>query len=87
MPSPVAITSPMCERLIAPGPLAISSGTMATIIATVVIKMGRSRVAAPATTASIFDRPCSRCSWLENSTIRMPFLAIRPISVIKPTCV
>ena len=31
-----------------------------------------------------FEAPVS-CRWLANWTIRMPFLAIRPTSVIKPT--
>ena len=30
--------------------------------------------------------PAFRCSWLAKSTIRMPCLEIRPISVIRPIC-
>ena len=51
MVMPAAITTPIAKRLAAPAPLAISSGTMATTMAAVVIRMGRSRIG-----GRLFDR-------------------------------
>ena len=48
-----------------------------------VIITGRKRRRAPSVAASSSGTPCSRCS-LANSTIRMPFLAARPISTTMP---
>ena len=49
-----------------------------------VIRIGRSRMRAASIAASMIDRPCSRsCS--ANSTIRIEFLAARPISITSPT--
>ena len=75
---------PMLLRAPAPGPLAKTSGMWPMTVAAVVMRIGRSRVSAASMTAWTLSRPCS-CSLLANSTIRMPFLAIRPTSVIRPT--
>ena len=80
---PPTITQPICERLSAPAPLAIASGTAPSTIAPVVIRIGRSRRAAASITASDLVRPCA-WSLFENSTRRMPCLVISPISVIRP---
>ncbi|MCY1457557.1 hypothetical protein D9M71_748620 [compost metagenome] len=84
---PVAITMPMSKRLTAPAPVAISSGITPRTIAAVVISTGRRRIAAASSTASRTDSPRSRRNWLANSTMRMPCLLIRPISVTRPTWV
>src|SRR5258705_1793438 len=86
MATPGAITSPMLKRLTAPAPLAIRRGTTPSTIAPVVIRIGRSRIPAAFSTASRFDKPCF-CRLLANSTIRIPCLLIRPISVTSPTLV
>ena len=87
MPKPVMITSPMSKRLTAPGPLAISSGTMATSIATVVMRMGRRRMVEARSTASRLLKPSRVRNWLANSTMSIPFLVTSPIRVMRPTCV
>ena len=46
------MVSPMWKRLTAPGPLASSRGTIATIIDTVVIRIGRRRIDAPSAAAA-----------------------------------
>jgi hypothetical protein len=48
-----------------------------------VMRMGRSRTRAPASAASKSGFPCSYSS-LQNSTMRMAFLAARPITMIRP---
>ena len=53
------------------------------IVAIEVIRIGRRRSTEASITASRVLRPRSR-SWLANSTIRMPFLVIRPMSRIMP---
>jgi ribose/xylose/arabinose/galactoside ABC-type transport system permease subunit len=50
---------------------------------TMVIITGRSRIRQALRMASRTTCPCSR-SWLANSTIRMPFLAISPTSMTSP---
>ena len=56
---------------------------MPAIIATVVIRMGRSRTWPASSSASRVALPAWR-SWLVNSTSRMPFLVTRPMSMMKP---
>ena len=84
MVMPAAITTPMSKRLAAPAPLAISSGTMATTMAAVVIRIGLSLVAAASSIAARRLSPLSACSLLAKSTIRMPCLEISPIRVTSP---
>ncbi|MCY1379172.1 hypothetical protein D9M69_668650 [compost metagenome] len=84
---PTTITRPMLKRLLAPAPLAKSSGTRPTTIAAVVIRIGRSRMRAACSMAARRSR--FRRSWisLANSTIRMPCLLMSPMSVTNPICV
>ena len=77
------MTDPMAVRLSAPAPVARTSGTAPRIVEITVITIGRSRSTAASTTASRTLAPESR-NWLANSTIRMPFLAIRPINRMMP---
>ena len=84
--SPLAITRPMLKRDTAPAPLAVIKGTTPSTIAAVVIRIGRSRIAAACSMASRLERPLS-CSSLANSTMRIACLLINPISVTRPTSV
>ena len=54
------------------------------MVVTAVIKMGRRRVTEASISAERNACPSSR-SWLANSTIKIPFLAAKPISSTKPT--
>jgi hypothetical protein len=72
----------MLLRAAAPGPVTKISMRCPNTVAADVISTGRRRVAAARRMAVILSTPCC-CSPLANSTIRMPFLAIRPVSVIK----
>ncbi len=91
MPSSVALsippmtTVPIVLRETPPDPDASQSGTQPSTNANDVIKMGRSRMRAPISAASINDLPRSY-SVLANSTIKMAFLAARPINMIRPIC-
>ena len=60
-----------------PAPLASTNGTAPSTVAITVMRIGRSRHEASTTCA--MDLPSLR-SWLANSTMRMPFLAMSPIS-------
>ena len=66
-------------------PLESISGTTPKMNANAVIKMGRKRRRADSRAASWMGMPPS-CFALANSTIRMAFLAARPINMIRPTC-
>ncbi len=87
MVMPEAITTPIEKREAAPGPFAISIGIIANTSAAVVINTGRRRMPVAASIASRLLMPCSICSLLANSTIRMPCLEITPTNVTRPTCV
>ena len=68
------------------GALAVAMVDMGEAVETVaaeVIRIGRSRVIAASRTAAALECPCS-WRWLANSTMRMPFLATRPTSMIRP---
>ena len=67
----------------APAPEAIISGTTPRMNAKEVIRIGRSRSRAASSAASTSGMPLSRFSFA-NSTIRIAFLADRPISVTRP---
>ena len=85
MAMPATSTRPMLLRAAAPGPVTSVSGKWPHTVATLVIRMGRSRITAAPFTASSLVCP-SRCSWLANSTMRMPFFDTSPTSVTRPTC-
>ena len=74
---------PKTRRETAPDPVAIASGTVPRINAKAVIRIGRKRSFAPASVASKSGLPFSYSSFA-NSTMRMAFLAARPISITKP---
>ena len=81
---PATSTIPMLLRASAPGPDTKTSGRPKTVAAEV-ISTGRRRVSEASRTAAMRARPCA-CSVFANCTIRIPFFAIRPTSVINPTC-
>ena len=81
MPPMTAV--PMTCREMAPAPLAMASGTQPRMKAKEVMRIGRSRSFAPSSAASTSGRPFSY-SILANSTIRMAFLAARPMSMTRP---
>ena len=85
--SPVKITSPMLMRDAAPAPRRITSGTTPSTIAAVVMRIGRKRIAAASLDRFALRACPACCSSLANSTIRMPCLLMRPISVTRPTWV
>ena len=72
-------------RAAAPAPVTRTSGKCPATVAKLVIKIGRSRTRAASRTAASLPSPSS---WrrLANSTMRMPFFAIKPTSVTSPTC-
>ena len=72
---------PMAIRPLAPSPMTKQSGRMPRMVERAVIRIGRKRWAEASTMASDLLRPLS-LRWLANSTIRIPFLATRPISMI-----
>ncbi len=80
---PLMTTVPRIRRDAAPAPLANHSGRQPKMKANDVIRIGRSRTLAPCSAASASDAPCSRRA-LANSTIRIAFLAARPISMTTP---
>ena len=74
---------PMICRATAPAPLAVHNGTQPRMKASEVIRIGRRRRRAPSMAASASGLPFSNSS-LANSTIRIAFLAARPISITRP---
>ena len=89
MPSVVAATmppstvQPMVERAIPLAPVASANGTTPKINASDVITIGRRRSFTACKVAGNNAIPLSTLS-LANSTIRIPFLVIRPISIMIP---
>ena len=79
---PMTVVPRIC-RDAAPDPAAIHSGTHPRMKANAVIRIGRSRRRAPANAASTIGLPFAR-SALANYTIRIVFLAARPMSITKP---
>jgi len=82
---PPTSTRPIELRAAAPGPVTSVSGKCPATVATLVMRMGRRRVAAASFTASIFDMPRACCTFA-NCTMRMPFFDTSPASVTSPTC-
>ena len=83
---PPMTAPPMTCRDRAPAPLAMASGTQPRMKANEVIRIGRRRSWAPLRVASTSDNSPFSYSILANSTIRMAFLAARPISITRPIC-
>ena len=79
---------PSAWRISAPAPLANASGATPKMKANEVIRIGPQPGAARRCAAASWrSMPCSNSPWRANSTIRMAFLAARPISTIRPTWV
>ena len=74
---------PMFWRLAAPGPEAITRGSMPRMNAREVIMMGLNLSLAASAAACTTSSPFSTFS-LANSTIRIAFLATRPTSITRP---
>ncbi len=83
MDTPNSRVMPSTLRVSAPAPNEMTSGTAPASVVMVVMMIGRKRTAEASVIASSTDLPWSR-SWLANSTISMPFLAARPISITMP---
>ena len=75
---PVAITSPISNRLTAPAPVARISGTMPKTMAAVVIKTGRKRIAAASSTASRTDQALVLAQLVSELDDQDPVLADQP---------
>ena len=84
MPATTAL--PMDTRAPAPGPVATASGRQPRMNANEVIRIGRRRRRDASTAASTTPMPFS-IFILAYSTIKIAFLAARPISIIKPICI
>ena len=80
---PPTTVEPRILRETAPDPVAIASGTQPRMKAKAVMRMGLSLSLAASSAASMTGRPFSTSS-LANSTIRMAFLAARPMSMMSP---
>jgi len=80
---PMQTVTPMTFRASAMAPEANIRGATPRIKANAVMRMGRRRSLAASIAASTAPMPDSRCD-LANSTMRMAFLAARPMSVIMP---
>ena len=76
---------PIAIRLLAPAPVAMASGNTPAMNARLVIRIGRRRMRAASSAASITRLPLrSACS--ANSIIRIAFLEASPIVVSSPIC-
>ena len=76
---------PRARLPLAPAPVANIMGRRPMIMASEVMRMGRRRAVAPWMAALTTDMPVRRRS-TANSTIRMAFLARRPISMMSAIC-
>ena len=83
MPPMMAV--PMDVREPEPAPLAQARGTAPMTVENAVIRIGRRRTVTVSTRAGMTAQPSSTLI-LAYSTIRMAFLADRPISTIIPIC-
>ena len=81
---PPSTAVPTAVRAPAPAPEDRTSGTTPSEKAMEVMMIGRKRCRAAVTTASNRPFPASTCS-RANSTIRMAFLPVSPITVSSPT--
>ena len=82
---PPNTVNPMVRRATAPAPVANTNGNTPNINASEVMMMGRKRRLTASRVDLMRSSPLSTRT-LANSTIRMAFLAAKPISVIKPIC-
>ena len=82
-PKPPTMTQPSASRASAPAPEDRISGTPPSTVEVMVIITGRRRMVEASKMACFTSAPLSR-NWLANSTIRIPFLAMMPISITSP---
>ena len=80
---PLKTVMPITTRASAPAPEATSRGSTPRMKLKAVMRIGRKRSFAASLAASTGDLPFSD-STLANSTIRIAFLAARPISMTSP---
>ena len=81
---PPSTPAPMAFRPPEPAPVEITSGTTPSEKAMEVMMIGRKRCLAASIVALSTSSPASILS-RANSTIRMAFLPVRPITVSRPT--
>src|SRR6267143_15491 len=82
---PPITTVPRIRRPTAPAPAAVHNGTQPRINANEVMKRARRRTRTPSSAASTSGIPPSYAT-LANSTMRIAFLAARPITMSRPIC-
>ena len=82
---PPMTAEPMAIRPLAPGPVETASGKTPKMKAKLVIRIGRKRILAASTAASMIRLP-SFSARSANSFIRMAFFEVRPIVVRRPIC-
>ena len=82
---PPTTATPMPQRAPAPAPLAKARGRQPMMAVKAVMRIGRRRSLDAMTTASIGSMPLSTRS-LANSTMRMAFLAAKPMIMMTPIC-
>lgn len=80
---PPTTAIPIAIRPCAPSPEAYTNGTNPRIVEILVIRIGRKRCVEAERIASVIPWPAS-CRWLANSTIKIPFFATKPISMMIP---
>ncbi len=83
---PLNTATPIAWRISDPAPWLVTSGETPAMNAMLVMRIGRRRSLAASTAARAGSNPSS-CFALANSTIKIAFLAARPISTISPICV
>lgn len=80
---PPTTATPIAIRWLHPSPDAKARGMSPRTVAALVMRIGRRRSFEASRTAVSLSCP-SYCFWLANSTISIPFLATRPMSMIMP---
>ena len=83
MSMPPTTAVPMAIRPLHPSPVAYISGKRPRMVDALVIRIGRKRYTDASRMAVILSSPFF-WRWLANSTIRIPFLATSPTSIIIP---
>ena len=80
---PPTTAVPIAILWFAPSPVAMASGRRPRMVDTLVMRIGRRRWSDALLMASILLSPFS-CFWFANSTMRIPFFATRPMSMMIP---
>ena len=84
MRSDPMITTDMATRTSAPGPMPSAGMIEAATVAAEVMTIGRKRIGPPSRIASRRDLPCSYRCLLKNSTSRIEFFSVMPMSTMMP---